>query len=80
MSGFDSLMLTPLKAPCRNCNKRNQYCHSTCGDYKRFNDENEKIRNEKLKKVHISDTLRRNAINRSNKLSASGIKLKHGKH
>lgn len=26
----------PQKHPCRNCDKRNAYCHGTCQEYKDF--------------------------------------------
>lgn len=80
MSGFsNSLMLTPLKAPCRYCDHRHKKCHSTCNEYKEFNRANETLRQEKLERIHIADTLHRNEVNRLKNLQTHSLKLKHGR-
>lgn len=70
--------LTYLQAPCRNCDKRHMNCHSTCEGYIAFNKANEAVREKKLQKVHIQDTLNRNELNRYGKLRTSSAKLRHG--
>jgi hypothetical protein len=78
MGKFNNFALTPLEAPCRKCDKRQINCHSTCDGYKQFNKANEALRAKKLQKIHISDTLNRNKLNRFSNMKSNGSKLKHG--
>lgn len=78
MGNFAKFELTYLKAPCRNCDKRHMNCHSTCEGYIEFTRANEVIRQKKLQKVNIQDTLNRNKINRFGKLRSNSAKFRHG--
>lgn len=79
MSGWDKFILSPLKAPCRGCDKRSARCHSICEEYKAFYKANEKMQEEKLRKAKITQTLYNNTIDRNTKLSSRQPKIKHGR-
>lgn len=36
-----------MVVPCKDCTKRDLYCHSKCSDYKSWKDEEARIRNLK---------------------------------
>lgn len=38
-----------IKIPCKSCEKRSAGCHIDCIEYKEYQKENEKIREEKRK-------------------------------
>lgn len=78
MSGFRKFELTPLKAPCRGCNKRYMNCHSECEDYIKFDKANEVIRQKKLKKIHEADAFYFNKLNRIASMKQSGAKFRRG--
>ena len=79
MSGFHKFELTPLEAPCRNCNKRHIGCHSECKAYIDYNKDNEAIRAKKLKRIMEGDAFYFNKLNRFSDLRKNGVKLRHGK-
>lgn len=43
-----------MNVPCKDCNKRQVGCHSSCEDYKTYKTENNK-RNEKIKRERDAD-------------------------
>lgn len=79
MSGFHKFELTPLKAPCKSCDRRSLNCHSECSDYISYNKGNEVIRQKKLKKIRESDTFYFNKLNRYSDMKRNGSKFRHGK-
>lgn len=78
MGNFGKFELTPLMAPCRECNDRQLNCHSSCNEYKSFDKANQALRAKKLKKIHIADTINRNKMNRISNMKSNGSKFKHG--
>lgn len=47
--------------PCKGCERRTVKCHAECEEYKKFQEENEKI-----KKNRRNNTINRSAIFRAN--------------
>ena len=77
MSRFSNFELSPIQAPCRDCNKRQLHCHSFCKEYLEFDAKNDARRVEKQKNTHISDTLYSNTLNRHARLKRESNKVKH---
>lgn len=48
-------------APCKGCGRRTVKCHAECEEYRKFQEENERIKENRKK-----DTISRSAIFRAN--------------
>lgn len=53
-----------IKCECKGCTERTVGCHSTCEKYKRFKEQNDEIREKKIKAkseeyYHIRQVLKR---------------------
>ena len=46
------------EAPCKDCQRRQLHCHSSCGDYKAYREYRDRIHEEKMKRVDETDFIR----------------------
>lgn len=47
-----------ITAPCKDCQKRQLHCHSSCEEYKAFDQYRREIRERKMKRAEESDFMR----------------------
>lgn len=46
------------EAPCKDCQRRQLHCHSSCGDYKAYREYRDRIHEAKMKRVDEADFMR----------------------
>ena len=51
-------MAERTEAPCKNCSKRELHCHSSCEEYKEFEQYRQAIREQKMKRVDEAEFIK----------------------
>ena len=61
-----------ITAPCKDCQRRQLHCHSSCEEYKSFEQHRQAIREQKMKRVDEAEFIK--AI--KHKITAYSIRVK----
>lgn len=52
-----------MKPPCRYCDKRCLGCHSTCKEYKAYDEERKEIRRERMTELLLDESETKRIVN-----------------